>query len=103
MEHIPTKIKHPPLFQIEDTLLPAFEINGRLIKTFNKLPRLWDDYAAQVLPFINQAQITKAEMSTILLNLSLRPEAFLEWNEEYFDEQFAETVKIATERGSHGA
>lgn len=33
--------------------------------------------------------------------LGLRAESLVVWEEEYFEEQFEETVRIARERGSH--
>jgi len=100
MERI-SQFEHPPMFEIIGASVPSDEINRRLQKVFNELPRLWTDYAARVLPYREQGTLDSFILADILTAMSLRDFVFLEWDTESFEKQFSEIIRIARERGSH--
>ncbi len=102
MERIP-QFEHPPMFEIVDAHIPSDEINRRLKRVFDELPRLWTDYAARVLPYRDEERLEAAVLVDILTAMSLRDFVFLEWDTETFETQFSEIIRIARERGSHDA
>lgn len=101
MKEVIPQFKHPPLFEVKGSVVSSEEVNRRLKIVFDKLPRLWTDYAARVVPYIGNPTIDAEIMARILDEISLRPEVFLEWKTDYFDEQQDEMIRIAKERGSH--
>lgn len=101
MENGPKEFEQPPFIRVSGAIVPAEVINKRLAKVFEKLPRLWKEYAAHIQSYRSGMEIDQVSMSNILKDMSLRPEPFLEWDDEYFDDQFDETVRIARQRGIH--
>jgi len=99
-EKIP-QFKHPPMFEIIGSTIPSDEVNRRLQKVFEKLPRLWSDYASLVMPYVGQPTLDAKILAEILNRISLRDFVFLEYDNDYFEEVFEETIRIAKERGRH--
>jgi hypothetical protein len=100
MEALP-QLKHPPLFEITGADIPSAEVNRRLELYFKEFPRFQKEYAMQTSKYLDQGTLDAAVLGKILRNYGLRDFVFLEWNTEYFNENFNEDIRIARERGSY--
>ena len=94
--------EYPTIPTIEDVSSEQQnEIERRLEVFMDALPRLKSDIHAQCIVLGQNKPLDTESLSTILSNVSLRPESILDWDSTHFDEQLNESIRIAKERGSH--
>ncbi len=92
----------PRKLEVAGSKIDSGVIYKRLQRIMEKLPRLRIDYNAYVIAhFGDRTSVSLQEFENMCRSLSLRPECLAEWDDEYFDNEFEETVRIARERGSH--
>lgn len=81
---------------VEGSIVPYDEMTHRVDRLIEALPGLHQDLAAHLQG--DEQIISFERMTQILRDASLRPETILEWDSDYFDDQFEEIVRIASKR-----
>ncbi len=97
------KHQYPTILEVEGALVDHAEITRRLQMFMDVLPRLKIDYSAVIeTKFKDRSSLTRDDFVEVCNRLSLRPEQFMEWDRDVFNQSMEENIKIARLRGSHG-